>query len=842
LKRLGVTQVDDPLIFVVASLCGGTGAGMFLDIGYMLTNLWKRRWTRFNTKVCALLALPSVFSDISQGTERIRSNAYASMKELDHFMNKDVHMDPERAFRSDYPYVERAESFPFAPFDRVFLFDNSNGRVSVSSAQVYEMMARYLYLLVGGELTQDYMSVDNNLNPKLRGTHRLLNKPTCYSSFGYYSVVFPKRIAVQVAAADLAHSLAEEELNSPADDRAIDERVDSFLTSHRVHFSSQSPQILHALSLYTDSSGQRANIQDVIGSTVANIDLGNEAPESYEAVVREYDTRFTNSELALFEAECRREAQNLVKQFRTGLEAEIQELADPARKGSVRHVHLFVEELFRELDEDAQALESLAQQTEKQIPGLKSALDTQFLKLRKTAASRSLFSRINLKKAMNQVLAETKETLESYWLARRKGVILRNVLVALRGEPQAESEAARAGLLGAVLKEREAYRNKVAALKRVRQHSHDLRHRRSVADGEFYKVLFDFDRDVKPVIEEVKQTRGGLAEARRKLHAAECLGSDLDGLVDLPFEAALERVLAMCGAFYEPAFAGRSLDERLAALGDLKTQVGAWLNFSRPFLMLDVVDASKYAFSEAHNAARFLAIPHTYVGKPCEQILNRCPVSSVAECDRYERCLKRSVLEALPKGAGVGHMPGRHEMHFLSLYHGITASSLIQLIREAAGIYRNHMLASEKIHMLGPVQLYDLAEPLPNKVLERLKDLFYASFACGSVVFDHQKETFLFRTDADVELKLPASVALGSDIASILDNYHSPQGATAQALAGAFAAMDRRLGERCKADARALGREVLDFVKSECVALDDGEKRRLFGLGQDLAEGRCSSI
>src|SRR5262245_54519064 len=85
LKQLGVTQLEDPLVFVISSVCGGTGAGMFLDMAYMLSSLWKRKWNRFNTKVCGLLALPSVFADISQGTERIRSNAYASLKELDHY-------------------------------------------------------------------------------------------------------------------------------------------------------------------------------------------------------------------------------------------------------------------------------------------------------------------------------------------------------------------------------------------------------------------------------------------------------------------------------------------------------------------------------------------------------------------------------------------------------------------------------------------------------------------------------------------------------------------------------------------------------------------------------------
>ena len=168
------------------------------------------------------------------------------MKELDHFMNKDVYMDPELAFKTDYPYVEASESYGFAPFDRVFVFDNSNGRVNISSSQVYEMMARYIYLMVCGELTQDYNSIDNNLNPKIRGVNRVLNKPTCYSSFGYYSVVFPKSVAVQLAAADLALDVVEQELVTAAAERDLDKASDAFLTANKVHFSNQSPQILQS--------------------------------------------------------------------------------------------------------------------------------------------------------------------------------------------------------------------------------------------------------------------------------------------------------------------------------------------------------------------------------------------------------------------------------------------------------------------------------------------------------------------------------------------------------------------------------------------------------------------
>ncbi|MBN2371109.1 MAG: hypothetical protein JXO72_11555 [Vicinamibacteria bacterium] len=845
LKTLGVTQVEDPLVFVISSLCGGTGAGMFIDVAYMLSNLWKRKWTRFNTKVCALLALPSVFADISQGTERIRSNAYASLKELDHFMNKDVYTDSERAFRADYPYVEHPETYAFAPFDRVFLFDGGNGRVSVSSAQIYEMMARYVYLMVSGELAQEYNSIDNNLNPKVRGTYRLLNKPTCYSSFGYYSVAFPKRVAVQLAAADLAYDLVQQELTSALAQREIDDLADAFMTANKVAMSAQSPQILHALSFYNDSTGHRANIQDTIGSTIANIDLQDEPAEGYEAIVREYDTRFSNADLMLFENDCRREAQRLLRSFRANLEAEIQRLNDPQRNGGIRGAHLFIEELAQEMTEDVRAIEGLAQQTEKQIPALKSALETQFLKLRETATSRSLFSLFNLKRVMGQILAETRETLESFWLARRKAVIARHALFVYKGDAQSAEPDLRRGALDAVLRERDEYRRKAAILEQTRELLHEtLRGKRSVPDGEFSKVVFDFERDVAPVVAEVKSRRRGLDEARRRLRSDVSLGSDLDGLLKLTSDDACRCLVRLCSDFYEPIFASWSLDDpaRLASLGDLSTMVKTWLNFSRPFLMIDTVDSSKYGFSDAHNAARFIAIPNTYAERPCERILNRCPASSASECDRYGGCLKRTLLDALPAGTSVGHMTGRHEMHFLSLYHGIAASSLIQLISDSAGIYRNHMLGNEKIHMLGPVTLYDLKEPLPNKELERLKDRFYLSFALGWIVWDDKRQEFRFKADADIELGLPPSVALGSDIGTILDGYHAPDVATSGAVRGAFDAMERRLRERGERDARAMGEEALSFVKSASVPSSDEEKRRIYSLGRELSEGKTGRL
>src|SRR5262249_36028822 len=234
---------------------------------------------------------------------------------------------------------------------------------------------------------------------------------------------------------------------------------------------------------------------------------------------------------------------------------------------------------------------------------------------------------------------------------RRKAIVLRNALLVYKGEASAADEELRTGALDTLLRERGSYQAKVAVLEWARERLLEtLRTRHSIPDGEFYKVAFDYARDVAPVIEEVKAKGRGVAEARRKLHGEDCLGSDLDGLETLPREESFERLRRLCAELYAPVFDRFSLEDRLSSLGELRTQVKTWLNFSRPFIMLDSVDSSKYGFSEEHNAARFIAIPHVYQGKPCEQILNLCPARSAADCDKYDACLKREILDSLPRG------------------------------------------------------------------------------------------------------------------------------------------------------------------------------------------------
>lgn len=76
-RGFDVTIDRNPTVYIVGSLCGGTGAGMFIDIAYYFRQLGD-----FN--VFGMFSIPDE-RGCTGGTTRIAENAFASLKELDFY-------------------------------------------------------------------------------------------------------------------------------------------------------------------------------------------------------------------------------------------------------------------------------------------------------------------------------------------------------------------------------------------------------------------------------------------------------------------------------------------------------------------------------------------------------------------------------------------------------------------------------------------------------------------------------------------------------------------------------------------------------------------------------------
>lgn len=145
------------LIYVVSSLCGGTGAGMFMDTVHRI-----RAQVRNNAHIVGVFFLPDVLeteitSDLQR--RRIRANAYAALKELNYFQET-------QQFRVLYPSEQRElPDTPYAPFDFIYLVGRTNrdGRSLARKSDAENMAAHLIQLTAISHLSSEILGLEVNV-------------------------------------------------------------------------------------------------------------------------------------------------------------------------------------------------------------------------------------------------------------------------------------------------------------------------------------------------------------------------------------------------------------------------------------------------------------------------------------------------------------------------------------------------------------------------------------------------------------------------------------------------------------------------------------------------------
>ena len=145
------------LIYIITSICGGTGAGMFLDVAHRV-----RQEVGSNADIIGIFLMPSTFekeirSDLQQ--RRIQANAYAALKELNYFHET-------QDFSAYYPGEE--EPLPttkYRAFTRVFLVERTNvdGRTLSSKRQAEQMIAHLIHLMSLSHMNKRILGLDVNV-------------------------------------------------------------------------------------------------------------------------------------------------------------------------------------------------------------------------------------------------------------------------------------------------------------------------------------------------------------------------------------------------------------------------------------------------------------------------------------------------------------------------------------------------------------------------------------------------------------------------------------------------------------------------------------------------------
>lgn len=165
-ERYGIEVATDGLsVYVVFSVAGGTGSGMFLDMAFLLRHLG-REGSILSPNITGFLVLPPVFTPTISEHERLYANAYASLKELEYYsMRKDQRHDPVGSehriadvvrevsahdFVVDWFATGRPLSVVGPPFNSCFLVSNApSGGAPVPGdrkGDVFDMIAENVFV------------------------------------------------------------------------------------------------------------------------------------------------------------------------------------------------------------------------------------------------------------------------------------------------------------------------------------------------------------------------------------------------------------------------------------------------------------------------------------------------------------------------------------------------------------------------------------------------------------------------------------------------------------------------------------------------------------------------
>jgi hypothetical protein len=171
-------------VYIVASTCGGTGTGMFLDLAYIARDVVRQSMPGVTPRVRSILLLPSVFIETGAvpgelNRAHLRANAYGALTELDFAMSASSQLR-----EVEYPDGRRVPREE-APFKGCYLVGNqtSSGSVISRMEEVLEKAATHLMIELASPLSNTGEAILDNIIDRIATNGPSQGRPRLYSSF-----------------------------------------------------------------------------------------------------------------------------------------------------------------------------------------------------------------------------------------------------------------------------------------------------------------------------------------------------------------------------------------------------------------------------------------------------------------------------------------------------------------------------------------------------------------------------------------------------------------------------------------------------------------------------------
>ena len=208
-------------VFVVGSLCGGTGSGMFLDVAYTL----RKSYGNQGVQIAGYLVMdPSLYGN----TTSMIANTYAALKELNYYTS------PSTTFTACYNQQrnEKVEE-QRPPFNYTYLVSGQTAGDYKITAQrkLCNVIAQKISLGFYSELETHLKSTRDNFYQAMLLEQDDHPRPNVqgYLTFGLAAIYFPRDAIVQMALNRISKQLGEFWLNGDGQNPDAEFLLDRFL-------------------------------------------------------------------------------------------------------------------------------------------------------------------------------------------------------------------------------------------------------------------------------------------------------------------------------------------------------------------------------------------------------------------------------------------------------------------------------------------------------------------------------------------------------------------------------------------------------------------------------------
>lgn len=817
-KNIGSKLSKEINVFICGSVCGGTGSGTFLDTAYMVRYCNHIAGNDYKVKIFGLFALSSMFDGI-QGTPKVRENCYASLVELDHFMNKINSENPYRSFRPAYKDFnpDYTSSGMNKPFDYPFLFDNFGKGVALNSQSAFsEMAARFIYLLTGHELGTHWTSMYNNVMANLEINYKnLKNKDIHYSGMGTFSILYPKRMIVQLCAYNLSKEYLKKILDDSYAPQEIEQLAKNFLKETKMN--PLTTQLEDSFDVF-ETQDYKGSFKDYIENSIS--DFEEQSSDTDKKDLKEellHWKKDIDEKIVEFKNLNSTRAQEIRESFLARLSKELELLldlhehklgvkknsdgTDMADRGSLVRAENFVEVLikifteakdkYRRTRNDAETtMKNLNCDFETALSDFDEITDSIFATKKKIASAKE-----KVLDVCRDLFNAQKQNFIADWCYQLFTDILWNDVPKYDG----------------LIKELEQYRNKyrkaILTFKEIdKDISKFLDDNRHFEPNPLFAVIFDYEKDVegsyKKLLAEKSEEYifGELSDSVTDAHA---FGKDYLSTADKTASLVNIDILNATEKFFFEPVNKTNIADRILDTPEVceRLEQGTYFETTPIYLGVEEMVMNREGLSFKDSTFFAISIPDEYEGKPCKDIsgvvrgngINRiCPMEQDPEkyqkepCPMFNHCLKQKLLHHAPSNVAITPTSEISEVNIMHSIAGYPLYSLSSVMNNCKSVYVASKLKQQKeneengtdyeeINMFGPLQFDNLDEKSvdPRKLQNEFRKLLIVAYIAKRLKVQPLSVDFVTERDLMQNRKDKPGLHLGNSMNEVMVRFQS---------------------------------------------------------------------